>query len=70
MERKLREYFEAGTRLVWFVYPKSRTARAYLSPRRFTRLTEDQTLDGGDVLPGFTVTLRELFDRAFRGPDA
>jgi Uma2 family endonuclease len=70
MGRKLREYFEAGTRLVWFLHPKNRTARVYTSPRRFTRLTEDQTLDGGDVLPGFTLSLRELFERAFRGPDA
>jgi Uma2 family endonuclease len=70
MERKLREYFEAGTRLVWFLYPKNRTARVYTSPGQFTRLTEDQTLDGGNVLPGFTLSLRELFERAFRGPDA
>jgi Uma2 family endonuclease len=70
MERKLREYFEAGTRLVWFLDPKNRTARVYTAPRRSTRLTEDQSLDGGDVLPGFTLSLRELFERAFRGPDA
>jgi Uma2 family endonuclease len=70
MERKLREYFEAGTRLVWFLYPKNRTARVYTAPRRSTRLTEDQSLDGGDVLPGFSLSLRELFERAFRGPDA
>ncbi len=69
LERKLREYFDAGTRLVWFLYPKKRTARVYTSPRRFLRLTEDQALDGGDVLPGFTVSLRELFDRANQGPD-
>ncbi|HEX8200960.1 MAG TPA: Uma2 family endonuclease [Isosphaeraceae bacterium] len=69
MERKLREYFEAGTRLVWFLYPKNRTARVYTSPRQFTRLAEDQSLDGGDVLPGFSVSLRELFERAFRGPN-
>jgi Uma2 family endonuclease len=69
MERKLREYFEAETRLVWFLDPKNRTARVYTSPRRFTRLAEDQALDGGDVLPGFTLSLRALFDRANRGPD-
>lgn len=69
LERKLREYFDAGTRLVWFLYPKKRTARIYTSPGRFTRLTEDQSLDGGDVLPGFTLSLRALFDRANQGPD-
>ncbi len=34
MERKLREYFDAGTRLVWFVYPKTRTVHVYTSPRK------------------------------------
>jgi Uma2 family endonuclease len=69
LERKLGEYFDAGTRLVWFLDPRKRTARVYTSPERSTRLTEDQSLDGGDVLPGFTVSLRALFDRAHRGPD-
>jgi Uma2 family endonuclease len=69
LERMLREYFEAGTRLVWFLDPKDRTAQVYTSPKRSTWLTEDQALDGGDVLPGFTLSLRELFDRAHRGPD-
>ena len=70
MRRKLREYFDSGTRLVWFIYPKTREALVYTSPTEFRRLAEDQSLDGGDVLPGFTLPLRELFDRATRGPDA
>jgi len=70
MRRKLREYFESGTRLVWFLYPKTREAVVYTSPTEFRRLTVDESLDGGDVLPGFTLSLRELFDRAARGPDA
>lgn len=70
MQRKLREYFAAGTPLVWFLYPKTRQALIYTSPTDFRRLTEDEALDGGDVLPGFTLSLRELFDRATRGPDA
>jgi Uma2 family endonuclease len=61
MERKLREYFAVGVRLVWFVDPRTRSARVYTDPKRSTLLGEDQTLDGGAVLPGFTLSLRELF---------
>ncbi len=61
MQRKLRDYFAAGTRLVWYVDPKKRTVRVYTDPDKATTLTEDQTLDGGDVLPGFSLCLRELF---------
>ncbi len=72
MERKLREYFEAGTQLVWYLDPRSRTATVYTAPDRFTVLDESQTLDGGNVLPGLKIPLRELFERASRrrGPGA
>jgi Uma2 family endonuclease len=64
MERKLREYFGAGVRLVWCIDPRTRTAQVYTSPDTVHRVLEDDALDGGAVLPGFRVTLRELFDRA------
>jgi len=68
-ERKLREYFSAGTRLVWYFDMKTRTVSVHTSPEEHSVLDDSQTLDGGDVLPGFTVALRELFNRACqRGP--
>jgi Uma2 family endonuclease len=66
MDRKLREYFDVGVRLVWFVLPKKRLMRVYTAPDRFTQLDADQTLDGGAVLPGFALPLRDLFDRPRR----
>src|SRR5206468_1626606 len=60
MDRKLREYFAAGVRLVWLIDPKTRTARVHTSPEEMTRLGEGDTLDGGDVLPGFALPLRDL----------
>jgi Uma2 family endonuclease len=72
MQRKLREYFEAGTQLVWYFDLRARTVTVYTAPDRFTVLDESQTLDGGDVLPGLVIPLRELFERASRrrGPGA
>jgi Uma2 family endonuclease len=61
MKRKLRDYFAAGTRLVWFVDPDPRTVTAYTAPDRSTVLHETDTLDGGAVLPGFSLPLRQLF---------
>jgi Uma2 family endonuclease len=66
MERKLREYFAAGVSLVWYVDPDSRTARIYTSPQNVRLLNEEETLDGGPVLPGFRLTIRDWFDRAGR----
>lgn len=61
MARKLREYFEAGVRLVWYVDPNACTVTVYTGPDQGQVLTREQTLDGGAVLPGFTLSLREFF---------
>jgi len=61
MERKLREYFQAGVRLVWYVYPKNRAVRVYTDLDNMTELTDDANLDGGEVLPGFQLPLVQLF---------
>ena len=53
MDDKLRDYFDAGVRLVWYVYPSSREVKVYTSPDNLTLLNEQQTLDGRDVLTGF-----------------
>jgi Uma2 family endonuclease len=66
MRRKLRDYFGAGTQLVWFIYPKTRTAEVYISLRQRKVLTEADSLLGGDVLPGFELSLEKLFTRAAR----
>jgi Uma2 family endonuclease len=69
MERKLGEYFRAGARLVWYVNPKQRTVRVDTAPDRSILLREDQTLEGGDVLPGFSLSIRDWFAEAERtGP--
>jgi Uma2 family endonuclease len=61
MNEKLHEYFEKGVRLVWFVRPGRRCVDVYTNPDHFTRLTASMTLDGGDVLPGFAVSVSALF---------
>jgi Uma2 family endonuclease len=61
MDEKLKEYFEKGVRLVWYVRPRTRMVDVYTAPDRFTRLTASMRLEGGDVLPGFSVQVSELF---------
>lgn len=63
MTRKLYDYFSAGVRLVWFVDPACRTVRVLTGVGNVTLLSETQSLDGGVVLPGLVVPLRDLFGR-------
>ena len=61
MARKRREYFEAGVRLVWLVDPGPRSVAVFTGAEQFTTVDLDGSLDGGAILPGFTLALRELF---------
>ena len=61
MSRKLREYFTAGVQLVWYVYPEAREVHVYTSVDRVHVMSERQSLDGGNVLPGFALSVAELF---------
>lgn len=61
MQRKLQDYFAAGVRLVWYIEPATRTAKVYTAPDQCTVLDDTQSLTGGEVLPGFELSLRDLF---------
>jgi Uma2 family endonuclease len=61
MARKRQEYFRAGVHLVWQVDPRTRTVEVFTTPDQSTVLHAAHTLDGGTVLPGFTLPLQELF---------
>ena len=61
MERKRREYFTAGVRLVWFIDPEARTVAVFIDPEQCIVLSEDQILEGEPALPAFTLPLHELF---------
>jgi Uma2 family endonuclease len=58
---KRQDYFAAGVEVVWEVDPRERTVQVYTSPTASTTLTSADTLDGGAVLPGFTLPLQDLF---------
>jgi Uma2 family endonuclease len=61
MERKLQEYFSAGIQLVWYVQSKTREIHVYETPDEFHVLSEQDTVDGGNVVPGFVMGLGEFF---------
>lgn len=63
MERKLEDYFTKGVRLVWIIDPDTRTAEAYTGPDEMESIGEAGSLDGRDVLPGFSLPLAKLFER-------
>lgn len=66
MARKLRDYFAAGAKLVWYADPANRTVPVYTPPDQCAVLSDADVLEGGDMLPGFRLSIRQWFDRSLR----
>jgi len=61
---KLVEYFENGTRLVWMIHPMEHYVLVYRSSQEPDRLLKSvDSLDGEEVIPGFTLPVAELFQK-------
>jgi Uma2 family endonuclease len=69
MAHKRADFFGSGCRLVWEIDPQSRDVMVYTTPELASVITQSDTLDGRDVLPGFALPLAHLFE-AFDSPFA
>lgn len=63
IKRKLKEYFLAGTELVWIVDPKKRQVRVHTAPDVSVVRSDRESLDGGELLPGFVLPVAAIHDR-------
>lgn len=61
ISRKTRIYLTFGVRLVWIVDPESRTVAVHSPDRTSVTLIEGDILSGGDVLPGFSMPVTDVF---------
>mgnify|MGYP002336275079 CR=1 FL=1 len=60
-DEKLEAYLSAGTPCVWWLYPRSRSIDVFRPGREVVRLGPEDILDGGDILPGFSIRVADLF---------
>jgi Uma2 family endonuclease len=58
---KTNQYLKAGVKAVWVVYPGAREIYCYDAPRSVRVYGDGDTLDGGPVLPGFTLDVASIF---------
>ena len=61
MATKVGAYLDAGVQLVWVVYPKRHNVVEYAPGGQERILGDDDALDGGSVLPGFSHPVRDLW---------
>jgi Uma2 family endonuclease len=62
VSRKVTLYLRYGTRLIWIVDPQYKTVTVH-TPQGSRVFEAGETLDGGDVLPGFTLAVQDIFAR-------
>jgi Uma2 family endonuclease len=60
VQRKVMDYLRYGTRRVWVVYPRARSVVVHTAEKAIT-VDINGTLDGGDVLPGFQLPVKDIF---------
>lgn len=61
IQDKVIDYLEAGTHIVIYLHPRTKTITVYHALNHIRVLTLKDTLDGGDVLPGFHIPLTDIF---------
>jgi Uma2 family endonuclease len=62
MDRKITDYFQSEVRLVWVFCPDSGRVYVYQTPTQVSILERTDTLDGGEVLPGFRLPITRVYE--------
>lgn len=62
MARKVAEYFGAGADQVWHLFPDAKRVIVYYTPSDTADFGPEDALSAGDLLPGFSCRVEELFD--------
>lgn len=62
VEQKVRDYLDAGSKLVWVLNPKRKSATVHRANGSVALLKDADRLDGEDVIPSFGCSVAELFE--------
>jgi len=62
IQGKIHEYFAYGAIAVWVIHPRQKEVHVYQNPKTIRVLDEHDTLDGGELLPGFQLSVAKLFE--------
>ena len=59
---KVADWLDVGTRIVWVIDPQRFEARVHRQDGSLSLIDRESSLEGDDLLPGFTCPLREILD--------
>jgi Uma2 family endonuclease len=61
LRMKAEIYLRFGTKIVWLIFPEDKRVEVYVPGEDVREFGLDDSLDGGDVLPGFTLSVQDIF---------
>ncbi|MFN8376325.1 MAG: Uma2 family endonuclease [Anaerolineae bacterium] len=61
MRQKAEDYLRFGTKMVWLIFPEEKLVEVYVPDKDVAEININGVLDGGEVLPGFTLPVKEIF---------
>ncbi len=61
IDEKVQMWLDAGVKLVWVLYPTRQVIEVYQRSQSPITLTAAATLDGGSIVPGFSVPVAQVF---------
>jgi Uma2 family endonuclease len=67
IKRKVQIYLEDGVRLVWVIDPFSQSVMVWEQGKQPQDLTKDDTLSGGDIIPGFEIQISTILEEPEEG---
>ncbi len=62
INEKTQMWLASGATVVWIVDPKLKTVTIHRSSTKIETRTVDDQLDGGDLIPGFSCRVAEIFE--------
>jgi len=62
LRRKINQYLDAGTAVVWVIYPQSRQVEVHGPDKTVRILGVEDTLEAGELLPGFQLSVRAVVE--------
>ncbi len=62
VEEKIIEYYKAGVKIVWLIYPSLQMVHVYSSRKEVKICTENDVCSANSLLAGFEITVNELFE--------
>ena len=61
VEKKIKDYFDAGVQVVWYINPKSKRIHNYTSPKNVIICADNDVCSAAPALSDFKFEVRELF---------